>query len=145
MVPDLRAAQDVHLHPSCRAVVLSLIDGSFLTNSLVPRKHVTEESTFYASPSRYLLESFPPSPNTTAAALPPGLRAWPSHLAFFASLLEEAKDNEGAKVKAILEEKGYSQVWSAWNGFDWAQDDEKRRGGVVVWSWVEGGKEKDAS
>jgi len=29
---------------------------------------------------------------------------------------------------------GYEEAWYGWNGFDWAQDEEERRGGVRIWS-----------
>ena len=32
-----------------------------------------------------------------------------------------------------LQELGYKEVWRGWNGFDWAQDEVERRGGVRVW------------
>ncbi|CDZ98342.1 GPI-alpha-mannosyltransferase III (GPI10/PIG-B) involved in glycosylphosphatidylinositol anchor biosynthesis [Phaffia rhodozyma] len=106
------------------------------------RLHETMESIFYSSPSRYLLLYFPPSPVVsprtfhTLRRLNPNIKPWPTHLAFFQTLLS-APNGEGDKVREILEERGFEQTWvSGWNGFDWAQDDERRRGGVVIWSRI---------
>ena len=56
----------------------------------------------------------------------------------FGALLEEKG------VRDLLGEKGYEEInwdgngmgWGGWNGWDWAQDDERRRGGVKVWKWI---------
>lgn len=113
--------------------------------------HTTPESHFFSSPSRYLRLNFPsthsPSPKSFAALqrMVPSLRAWPSHFVFFGALLYEPG------VQDLLVEKGYAEVawddgrkwglgWGGWNGWDWAQDDERRRGGVQVWKW-QGDKE----
>jgi phosphatidylinositol glycan class B len=44
----------------------------------------------------------------------------------FGDLLEQGRQT--------LESSGYSEMWYGWNGFDLAQDDERRRGGVRVWT-----------
>jgi phosphatidylinositol glycan class B len=51
---------------------------------------------------------------------------WPQNLVMFGALLEEPN------VRQILMEKGYVQVWYGINGWE---EDERRRGGVVVWKW----------
>ncbi|GJJ12569.1 hypothetical protein Clacol_006812 [Clathrus columnatus] len=98
-----------------------------------------QSDIFYESPLAYLRarfpstvdHTFPPSPFPTS--LPGAIDAideqwkhtWPSHLVFFGALL----DHEG--VGALLEERGYQETWSAWNG--WEQD-PRRKAGIKVWS-----------
>jgi hypothetical protein len=36
-------------------------------------------------------------------------------------------------VKSKLEELGYEVIWRAGNGWE---EDERRKGGVVVWEWT---------
>lgn len=61
--------------------------------------------------------------------------ALPSHLILFGSLLDLA---DGEKTVAQeLGSKGYTESWSMWNGFDLAQDEEGRKGGVRVWTLSE--------
>lgn len=104
-------------------------------------QHKTEESEFYADPARFLRMRFPPRPYQSAKSFRslqrfvPSIRPWPSHLAFFGALLD---GREGAEVRALLEERGYAPDpgWEAtrsWNGWDWAQDDDRKQGGVVIW------------
>lgn len=56
----------------------------------------------------------------------------PSHVVLFGSLLDVREGDLG--VAQALEGRGYSQAWSMWNGFDWAQDEEGRKGGVRIWT-----------
>lgn len=104
-------------------------------------QHPTEEAEFYSDPARFLRMHFPPRPYPSAKSFRslerfvPSIKRWPSHLVFFNTLLAGPK---GAEVRALLEERGYrpDAGWEearAWNGWDWAQDDERRRGGVAVW------------
>lgn len=53
----------------------------------------------------------------------------------FGSLLDQAEyiDNERLTMRDGLQRLGYEEVWKGWNGFDWAQDEVERRGGVRVW------------
>lgn len=95
---------------------------------------------FFDDPIAYVVQRFPPSvdasfPTSSLPASRPGdslasgwEHAWPSHLAFFGALLE----GDGA-MQAILEKRGYQKTWSCGNGWE---EDEKRRGGVQVWSWT---------
>lgn len=57
--------------------------------------------------------------------------ALPSHITLFGSLLEIEKEN--IKFRDVLRNRGYEEVWRMWNGFDWAQDEEERKGGVRIW------------
>lgn len=102
-------------------------------------KHLTEEAEFYADPARFLRLRFPPTPYPSAKSLAslrrfvPALRPWPSHLLVFGALVADAPG-----VRALLVERGYKEDerWARerpWNGWDWAQDDGRRKGGVEVW------------
>jgi phosphatidylinositol glycan class B len=111
------------------------------SSSSAQQRHTTEESEFYTDPARFLRMHFPPRPYPSSKSFRslerfvPSIRRWPSHLVFFGTLLDGPK---GEEVRALLEERGYAADlgWAAsrtWNGWDWAQDDERRRGGVAVW------------
>lgn len=116
---------------------------------------------FYESPVKYLNTRFAPTvdptfPSSQDVTLPieadqlhPWSHAWPSHLAFFGSLLPAGLDrasivSEGedvgwnqTTVEDVLREKGYVEVWSrdgGWHGWE-IEEDERRRGGVRVWAW----------
>lgn len=63
----------------------------------------------------------------------------PSHVVLFGDLLEKAEkmaDGRLVSVQGALKEKGYAEAWYGWNGFDIAQDERERRGGVRVWRLV---------
>lgn len=69
---------------------------------------------------------------TTSSAKP----IIPSHIILFGSLLGrmDSMGNGSEKVvRDALHELGYEEVWHRWNGFDWAQDEVDRRGGVRIW------------
>ena len=59
----------------------------------------------------------------------------PSHVVLFGTLLEEAEriGEKSITVRSALETQGYREVWNGWNGFDFAQDESERRGGVRIW------------
>ena len=104
---------------------------------------------FFADPSAYLDTYFPPSVNpyfppsrfpASLAGQPslpdgrpprvyPWRHEWPRYLVLFGHLLEQ----EG--VQLLFEAKGYQEVWK--RGWWWEGDDEKRKGGVRVWKWVQ--------
>ncbi|KAG8927178.1 glycosylphosphatidylinositol anchor biosynthesis [Tulasnella sp. 417] len=74
---------------------------------------------------------FPPSPLPSS---PPGdssvtdwIYAWPSHLAFFGHLTHTHPE-----IEQILRQKGYQVTWETGNGWE---EDERRRGGIQVWSF----------
>lgn len=97
---------------------------------------------FYDSPITYLQRyflaevdtTFPPSPFPSSIPgtvvqladgdIGPWKHAWPRFLVMFGALLQD----QG--VKALLETKGYGEVWSA--GWEW-EGEGKRKGGVKVW------------
>lgn len=124
-----------------------------------------QTDVFYDSPVEYLNTRFPAEVDPTfPASLSqdvtlasevdqkyPWSHAWPSHLAFFGSLLsvdldqtsvEHPNDNGDTArhqitVESVLREKGYVEVWSregGWCGWE-IEEDERRRGGVRVWAW----------
>ncbi|WVQ71180.1 hypothetical protein IAR50_000705 [Cryptococcus sp. DSM 104548] len=106
----------------------------------------TEQELFYDNPVGYLSSTFPapPSPSTLTT-----LTTYPSHIILFGELLSRSGpvplDGKGdgkadpelqdkqSTVKQALEKLGYGQVWEGWNGFDLAQDEDERKGGVRVW------------
>ncbi|KAG9010328.1 glycosylphosphatidylinositol anchor biosynthesis, partial [Tulasnella sp. 427] len=98
-----------------------------------------QERVFFNDPITYIQsrfpsrvnEDFPPSPLPSS---PPGNSSvtewahnWPSHLAFFGHLTEAYPD-----VIQLLQSKGYRESWKTNNGWE---EDERRRGGVQVWSY----------
>ena len=85
----------------------------------------------------YLQTVFPQSPvplhEMTKTWTTPAI---PSHLILFGSLLDRTEVLETGhevRVRTAMEELGYGEVWRGWNGFDWAQDEVERRGGVRIW------------
>ncbi|KAG8861969.1 glycosylphosphatidylinositol anchor biosynthesis [Tulasnella sp. 330] len=97
---------------------------------------------FFDDPITYVVQRFPLSvdPSFPPSPLPaskPGdsltsdwKHTWPSHLAFFGALIEG-----NSTLQPILEKHGYQKTWFSGNGWE---EDEKRRGGVQVWSWTSG-------
>jgi phosphatidylinositol glycan class B len=59
----------------------------------------------------------------------------PSHIILFGSLLDATEDDihDGMTIREALQNAEYEEVWRGWNGFDWAQDEVLRRGGVKIW------------
>lgn len=99
--------------------------------------HTTQQDLFYASPVSYLQTVFPYPPvplheTTTSLAM----KTIPSHIILFSALLgqeEVLETGYKVSVREALGELGYEEVWRGWNGFDWAQDEAERRGGVRIW------------
>ena len=83
-------------------------------------KHITQQQVFYADPEAYMQNTFPSPPLSDGKWLEP-----PSHVLLFGHIL--------AFIGEELAEKGYEEVWYAWNGFDILQDEVERRGSVRVW------------
>ncbi|KAJ7724487.1 glycosyltransferase family 22 protein [Mycena maculata] len=113
-----------------------------------PVTYRDQTTVFFASPYKYLKERFPESVDPTFPLSPfpvsmpgalqppfstsvperyPWAHTWPQYLVFFGALLEQ----EG--VQALLEVRGYGQIWSA--GRVWEGDSDERKGGVKVWKY----------
>ncbi|ODN84156.1 hypothetical protein L202_00160 [Cryptococcus amylolentus CBS 6039] len=102
----------------------------------------TEQELFYADPVGYLYSTFPALPSSNALT---NLTSYPSHVILFGELLsrsgfllKDEPDDSGLQMKQSTVEQafemlGYEQVWEGWNGFDLAQDEDERKGGVRVW------------
>jgi phosphatidylinositol glycan class B len=98
-------------------------------------------------PVRYLDRYFPPSvdptfppsqePFTKPGSLPPVQgwnHTWPSHFIMFGALENLSSSPElQDTVKQKLRRLGYEVIWRVSNGWE---EDERRRGGVVVWEWT---------
>ena len=99
----------------------------------------SQTDVFFESPQEYLQKYFPTSvdlafPKSPKPADVPGgytmqrgqwKHEWPRYLVFFGSLLEYPG------VALVLKERGYEAVWRG--GRWWEGDDEKRKGGVMVY------------
>jgi phosphatidylinositol glycan class B len=100
-------------------------------------EHVTQQDMFYSLPVSYLDKVFPHWPvslheitRTQPSPTPP------SHIILFGCLLDQVEvlqDGTERSVREALLHRGYREVRHLYNGFDWAQDDDKRRGGVRIW------------
>lgn len=104
-----------------------------------------QTDVFYMSPLSYLQTNFPktvdpsfppsPYPSTSPASPPPEDEKWdhrwPSHLAFFDSLMKEEKD--GLNIRNYLRNLGYREAWIGENG---PEEDWRRRGAIRIWQWV---------
>ncbi|CAK9783538.1 hypothetical protein CC85DRAFT_279347 [Cutaneotrichosporon oleaginosum] len=121
---------------------LGNIPGWFLTCEppLVPQSadvHWTQQDLFYASPVTYIQHVFP-SPPAKLSDVPTmaGEERMPSHVLVFGEVLarQDTLGNSSLSVEQALAERGYHEKARLWNGFDFAQDEEKRRGGVRVWT-----------
>ncbi|KAF8744378.1 Alg9-like mannosyltransferase family, partial [Rhizoctonia solani] len=98
-------------------------------------------------PIRYLDQYFPPSVDPTfppsrepftKPGNPPPVQGWnhtwPSHFIMFGALENLSSSSEiQDTVKHKLRGLGYDVVWRIGNGWE---EDERRRGGVVVWEWT---------
>ncbi|ORX34966.1 GPI mannosyltransferase [Kockovaella imperatae] len=93
-------------------------------------QHRTQQDLFYASPVTFIKSTFAHASQKTPRS---ATEATPSHLILFGDLLHQTDPHSSGTVEHILRDMGYEQVWSMWNGFDMAQDDAKRRGGVRIW------------
>lgn len=103
-----------------------------------PASYTYEHQLFYDVPVTYLEEIFP-YPVMPLHRIPDyfGDRRLPSHVILFDELLGKWEDRPGqgrVTVRQVLEKKGYREVWSAWNGFAWAQDDSLKRGRMRIWA-----------
>jgi phosphatidylinositol glycan class B len=129
-----------------------------VTNS---SQYLDQTTAFYFSPLKYLQDYFPPSVDGSFPASPRPTSdprstdlmpirtntryaksgflfvddweySWPEHLVMFGVLPEVVNRDNSSTVGSFLMKKGYSRTWRTFNGFE---EDEKRRGGVEVWSW----------
>ncbi|KEP53006.1 glycosyltransferase family 22 protein [Rhizoctonia solani 123E] len=111
--------------------------------------YVSQTDVFFEAlgPTRYLDRHFPPEVDSTFPPSPepfttPGSspstqgwnHTWPSHFIMFGALENtssstEIQDTVGQKLRR----KGYEVIWRVSNGWE---EDERRRGGVVVWEWT---------
>lgn len=59
----------------------------------------------------------------------------PSHVIAYGSMLDRVGSYKGTdrSIRQILQSHGYIQVWTGWNGFDWAQDDDAK-GQLHLWA-----------
>ena len=59
----------------------------------------------------------------------------PSHVIIHGSLVETTGEHRGQTLSVgdILRNSGYRQVWSRWNGLDWASDADAK-GHLGVWA-----------
>lgn len=113
--------------------------------------HRTQQDWFYSNPVQYLSAVFPYPPSQLHDIPYASFsKTYPSHIILFGELLSrhgivsetilEADESQPVmvttregNVAGELESLGYQEVWNGWNGFDWAQDEEERNGGVRVW------------
>ncbi|ORY22978.1 GPI mannosyltransferase [Naematelia encephala] len=106
-----------HLHTNVLA--------SFITcepPNLRPHDEPTQQEAVYSAPILYLDNMLGENINTSL----------PSHVVLFGSFLDLG---DGSKtVRQALEAARYSQVWQGWNGFDFAQDEQDRKGHVRIWT-----------
>jgi GPI mannosyltransferase 3 len=129
-----------------------------VTNS---SQYLDQTTAFYFSPVEYLQDYFPPSVHGSFPASPRPASdprssdllpvrtntryaksgfffvddweySWPQHLVMFGVLPKVASRDKSSTVGSFLTKKGYSRTWRTFNGFE---EDEKRKGGVEVWSW----------
>lgn len=114
--------------------------------------HKTQQDWFYANAVQYLSTVFPHPPAQLHDIPYTSLgKTYPSHIILFGELLsrrgivsETILETDGNQPVVVVTTRegdvagelgrlGYQQVWNGWNGFDWAQDEEERKGGVRVW------------
>ncbi|KDN51930.1 hypothetical protein RSAG8_00481, partial [Rhizoctonia solani AG-8 WAC10335] len=111
--------------------------------------YISQTDVFFETPGpiRYLDRYFPPSVDSTFPPSPepftiPGSspptqgwnHTWPSHFIMFGALENmalsaEIQDTVGQRLRRM----GYEVIWRVSNGWE---EDERRRGGVVVWEWM---------
>lgn len=95
--------------------------------------HWTQQDLFYDQPVSYVGEVFPyPPVPLGAVGEQESTPDMPSHVLLFGEVLDRTQGN--SSVRQALYARGYHEVDNLWNGFDFAQDDDKRRGGVRVWT-----------
>ncbi|BEJ13219.1 hypothetical protein CspHIS471_0303930 [Cutaneotrichosporon sp. HIS471] len=101
-------------------------------------KHWTQQDLFYESPVTYIEHVFPRPPlklSEVSASITSSDEHLPSHVLLFGELLErrDTLGNSSLSVEQALVGRGYHEAANLWNGFDFAQDEEMRQGGVRVW------------
>lgn len=126
-------------HSTPWASHLGNISGWFLTCEppLEGQHSWTQQELFYHSPVSYIEQVFPyPPMPLDQASVADATPDMPSHVILFGELLQrsETVDGERVTVAQALQGRGYNETAVLWNGFDVAQDEEKRRGAVRVWS-----------
>lgn len=101
-------------------------------------QHVTSQALFYARPVSYIQTVFPDTPVPSHRSNDvQWMPEQPSHIVLFGALLdlkERSSNGKLSRVREALTERGYAEAWYGWNGFDFAQDEPERRGGVRVWT-----------
>lgn len=96
--------------------------------------HWTQQDLFYDHPVSYVLEVFPyPPVPLGAVGESTSTPEMPSHVLLFGEVLQRT-ETSSVTVRQALITRGYQEIDDLWNGFDFAQDDERRRGGVRVWA-----------
>ncbi|KAL1409678.1 glycosylphosphatidylinositol anchor biosynthesis [Vanrija albida] len=133
-------------HSTPWASHLGSIPGWFLTCEppLAGRARETEEAKFYSSPVSYLNLEFPRPPSSHESSSR-GFAGAPSHVLLFGDVLgatDSAGTSSRENVAQVLRRLGYNESARLWNGFDIAQDDSHRRGGVRVWTRDQIAKDK---
>lgn len=123
---------------------LGSIPGWFLTcepplANQIRADHWTQQDLFYASPVRYLQHVFPYPPaklGDVQALVTTPQEPMPSHIILFGEVLDrrDTDGNANTSVAQALAGRGYYECATLWNGFDFAQDEERRRGAVRVWA-----------
>lgn len=126
-------------HSTPWASHLGTVPGWFLTCEppLAGDERGTQQDMFYYSPVSYIQQVFPYPPlPLDKAAVADATPDMPSHVILFGELLNRTETLGGKEVSVFhaLRERGYDEVAKLWNGFDIAQDEEKRQGGVRVWT-----------
>jgi phosphatidylinositol glycan class B len=123
---------------------LGSIPGWFLTcepplGKQAAAEHWTQQDLFYESPVTYVQRVFPWPPmklGDVPASIVSSDERLPSHVLLFGEVLgrRDPLGNTSLSVEQALVSRGYHEAANLWNGFDFAQDEEKRRGGVRVWT-----------
>ncbi|GMK58197.1 hypothetical protein CspeluHIS016_0502290 [Cutaneotrichosporon spelunceum] len=101
-------------------------------------EHQTQQKVFYESPVTYIQHVFPQPPLKVGRVSASGAsddEHLPSHILLFGELLRrrDTLHNSSLSVEQALAQRGYHETANLWNGFDFAQDEELRQGGVRVW------------
>ena len=151
MVFDMRASGGVSLTMLNNTSLVNYKSRKLTVHLSVDAKmHRTQQDWFYSNPVQYLSSVFPYPPSQLHdISYASFSKTYPSHIILFGELLSRRgivsetvletgesqpviTTREG-DVTGELESLGYQEVWNGWNGFDWAQDEEERKGGVRVW------------
>ncbi|QRW00444.1 glycosyltransferase family 22 protein [Ceratobasidium sp. AG-Ba] len=118
-------------------------------NSTQVKKYASQTDVFFETlgPISYFEKYFPlavdprfppsPAPYTRPGRPVPEKgweHRWPSHLLMFSALESQTSFGRTKTVGTKLEELGYQVIRRIRNGWE---EDERRKGGVVVWEWNE--------